>query len=195
MSASLLSFSRKWHRRIASLLFAFFFIVALTGLMLGWKFLFTKAVFENKTIHPSAKFKNWLPLDSLEKRASLSLNMILAKHHYQRSERAELRLAKGYISFLFPGNYNVQLDGATGETIRIEQKNGAWIQDIHDGAIIDSWIGNKSGVVKTVYSSIIGFSLLILTLSGFYLWYKPKKIKQKKNAAKAKKFSVVEVAG
>jgi uncharacterized iron-regulated membrane protein len=186
MQDSILSTSRKWHRRLASLFFAFFFIIAGTGLILGWKFLFTKTIYESAATGRTADFHQWLPLDSLEKKAALSLNSYLSKQ-VQHSDRVDVRLTKGTISFYFPGNYNVQLDGASGKIIRIEQKNGGWIQDLHDGAIIGSWIGIKSGAAKTIYSSVLGLSLLFLTVSGFYLWYKPKQIKRKRNIARSEK--------
>ena len=147
--------------------------------MLGWKSLFTKTIFENKLIVPSSSLRNWLPLDSLEGLATRSLNE-KTKSHFAQSDRIELRPAKGYINFAYKNYYNIQVDGATGTVVSIEQKNGGLIQDIHDGAIIDGWLGNKSGLSKKIYTTILGFALLLLTISGFYLWYKPKKVRQSK---------------
>ena len=72
------------------------------------------------------------------------------------------------------------MDGATGSPILIEKKYGSLIQDIHDGGIIDEWIGNKSAASKKIYTSILGLAFLLLTITGFYLWFKPKMIKQQK---------------
>jgi hypothetical protein len=147
--------------------------------MLGWKSIFTSTIFENKKIKPVVAIKNWLALDSLETLATVSLKEKI-KGDFAHAERIDLRPAKGYISFAYRHNYNVQVDGATGSTILIEQKNGSLIQDIHDGAIVDGWLGNNSGLSKKIYTSIIGLALLILTISGFYLWYKPRLIKRSK---------------
>ncbi|MDP4265614.1 MAG: PepSY domain-containing protein [Bacteroidota bacterium] len=182
MAGSWLQISRRWHRKIASLLFIFFFFISLTGLMLGWKSLFSKTVFEDKQVIPSASLRKWLPLDSLETMASHSLNE-KTREHFVHSERIELRPAKGYINFAYKKNYYIQVDGATGAALFIEQKNGGLIQDIHDGAIIDGWFNNRSGLSKKIYTTVLGLALLFLTISGFYLWYKPKQIKQTKNKA------------
>jgi uncharacterized iron-regulated membrane protein len=192
MSKSLLSSSRTWHRRIASLLFIFFFIVALTGLMLGWKSLFTKTIFDNKEIKAEKKLNKWLSLDTLEVLAAVALNE-KTNNHFTHAESIQLRLASGLINFLFKKKYYVQVDGGTGALIHIEQKNGGIIQDIHDGAIVDGWLHLNSEVAKTIYSTIMGLSLLFLVVSGFYLWFKPKQIKTQRKSARVEKFSNIEI--
>ncbi|HTI93306.1 MAG TPA: PepSY-associated TM helix domain-containing protein [Puia sp.] len=198
MAKSLLFFSRVWHRRISAALFVFFFIVAATGLMLGWKSLFTTTVFEDKKAKASTAFGNWLPLDSLERLAASSLEERVPGQRVHagsasglavyagsapglpvHAERAEVRIQKGYIDFQFKNYYYVQVDGGSGRTIRIEHKNGGWIQDLHDGAIVDGWLTNKWGISKKLYSSVIALALLALTISGIYLWYKPLLLKKR----------------
>ncbi|MDP4149641.1 MAG: PepSY-associated TM helix domain-containing protein [Bacteroidota bacterium] len=179
MSQSLLASSRIWHRRIASLLFIFFCLIGLTGLMLGWKAMFTNVIFDKRNVRAETALKKWLPLDSLEKLAVSSLNE-RTKGHFLHAENVLLKPSKGYINFSFEDYYNIQVDGGTGTAIHIEQKNGGWIQDIHDGAILDGLFASKSGVSKKAYTSIMALSLLFLAISGFYLWYKPRRIKQSK---------------
>jgi uncharacterized iron-regulated membrane protein len=180
MSASLLSTFRLWHRKLASLLFAFFFIISITGVMLGWKYLFTKSIFDNKEVKVETKLNKWLPLDSLEKLATVALNEKTSSK-FEHAENIQLKPAKGFINFSFKNNYTIQVDGATGAAIHIEQKNGGIIQDIHDGAIVGDWFNFKTATAKTIYSTIMGLSLLFLTISGTYLWWKPKQIKNSKN--------------
>ena len=180
MSKSLLLNSRVWHRKIASVLFIFFFFISLTGTLLAWKSAFTKTILENKTLEPSTALHAWLPVDSLEIMAVKSLNEKI-QGKYKHAEKIELKPSKGYISFSFKNYYTVQLDGATGIPLLIEQKAGGFIQDIHDGAIADSLYNGKSGIAKKVYSTTMGLALLFMTISGFYLWYKPKQLKNKKN--------------
>jgi uncharacterized iron-regulated membrane protein len=179
MSHSLLQTSRQWHRKIASLLFVFFFLISITGLMLGWKSIFTKIIFDNKKVTPSAALQKWLPLDSLEIFASVALYE-KTKNEFKHAESIQLRPAKGYINFIFKNNYNVQVDGATGTALHIEQKYGGLIQDIHDGAFVDGLFSSSAGLSKKIYTSVIGLALLFLTVSGFYLWYKPRQIKLSK---------------
>ena len=179
MSKSLLQQFRSFHRKIASVLFIFFLCISITAILLGWKAAFTKTIFENKKQIVSTTFKQWLPIDSLELLATAFLNE-KTNNHFIHSERVEVRLAKGYINFGFKNNFNIQLDGATGQPVLIEQKNGGLIQDIHDGAFVDGLVGSKSGLSKKIYSSIMGLALLMLTLTGIYLWLKPKQIKKQK---------------
>lgn len=180
MAKSLLLRSRVWHRKIASVLFIFFFIILITGIMLAWKYVFTKTIYDDPKIKAETSLRKWLSLDSLETLAVVSLNE-KASQKFKSAENIQLKPDKGYINFSFKNNYNIQVDGATGAPIHIEQKNGSFIQDIHDGAIVGDWFNLKSGLSKTIYSTLMGFALLFLTLSGFYLWWKPKQIKQSKN--------------
>ncbi|MEI8058804.1 MAG: PepSY domain-containing protein [Ferruginibacter sp.] len=183
MSKSLLLQSRVWHRNIASVLFIFFFFISLTAIMLAWKAVFTNVIFDDNKITASTSLQKWLPLDSLE---SIAVNTINEKtnNQFTHAENIQLKPAKGYINFSFKNNFNIQVDGATGNTIHIEQKNGSLIQDIHDGAIVDGWLTNKLGLSKKIYSTIMGLALLSLTLSGFWMWYKPKQLKQSKKNEK-----------
>lgn len=179
MAKSLLQLSRSWHRTVASLLFIFFLLISITGIMLGWKSIFSKIIYDNKKIQPSVKVNQWLAIDSLEKIATVYLNSKTGEQ-FEHAERIELRTAKGYINIQFKKYYSVQMDGASGGIIHIEQKTGGFIQDLHDGAIIDTWANFKSGIAKKTYTSFLGLALLFLTISGVYLWWKPKQIKQKR---------------
>ena len=178
MTKSLLAGSRIWHRRVSSILFVFFLLVCLTGLMLGWKSLFSTTVFALPKHSGKGHHGQWLPLDSLETAASESL----AEHTGMNAghpERADLRLSNGYIEFMFDKAYYVRVEGASGLVTLIERRYGGWVQDIHDGAIVDSWLGDKAGAAKKIYSTVVGAALLFLTLTGIYLWYKPLLIKRK----------------
>lgn len=183
MTKSLLSASRIWHRRVSSILFVFFLVVSLTGLMLGWKSLFSTTVYalsknaKNPKHGKDHQEQHWLPLDTLEIAAAGALTEHTGRNT-GHAERADIRLPGGYIEFLFDHSYYVRVEGGTGTVTGIERRYGGWIQDIHDGAIIDSWLGDKAGAVKKFYSTVIGAALLFLTGSGIYLWYKPLLIKK-----------------
>ena len=146
--------------------------------MLGWKSIFSSTIFENKSIMANKSSKKWLPLDSLDKLATQFVNQKLHTN-FLRSDKVELKLSKGSIIFFYK-NITAQIDGTSGSVILIEKKYGSLIQDIHDGAIMDELTNNKSGISKKIYSTVIGFTLLMLTITGFYLWYKPNTIKRKK---------------
>jgi len=71
----------------------------------------------------------------------------------------------------------VQLNAKTGVLQTVEKKAPEWIIKIHDGEIIDDLFKIKGGVAKIIYTSIMGLSLFFLTLSGFWMWFKPKQIR------------------
>lgn len=174
---SLLQQFRNLHKKFASVLFVFFFFIGLTGSLLSFKSAFTKVIFENKQISGESKLAAILPLDSLETIATSTLNE-KASTSFKKSEKVEIKLSKGTVIFYYKDAYSIQLNGASGAPIIIEKKFGGIIQDIHDGAILDSLLTNKLSLSKKVYSIIMGLSLLLLTITGTYMWYKPKMIKK-----------------
>jgi len=174
---SLLQQFRNLHKKFASVLFVFFFLIGLTGSLLSFKSAFTKVIFENKQISGESKLAAILPLDSLETIATSTLNE-KASTSFKKSEKVEIKLSKGTVIFYYKDAYSIQLNGASGAPILIEKKFGGIIQDIHDGAILDSLLTNKLSLSKKVYSIIMGLSLLLLTITGTYMWYKPKMIKK-----------------
>ncbi len=181
MSISILQRLRLVHRKIASILFIFFFIIAITGLLLGMKSIFTTTIFENKETFSAIKLLEALPLDSLEKIATVFINDH-TKNNFANVDRIEVRPSKGIAVAYYKKNYSVQLNAKNGKPILIEQKNGGIIQDIHDGAVLGNLFSNKAGgVAKTIYTLIIGISLLLMTITGIYLYYKPKQIKKAKS--------------
>jgi len=174
---SLLQQFRNLHKKFASVLFVFFFLIGLTGSLLSFKSAFTKVIFENKQIIGETKLAAILPLDSLETIATSTLNE-KASTSFKKSEKVEIKLSKGTVIFYYKDAYSIQVNGASGAPILIEKKFGGIIQDIHDGAIVDSLLTNKLSLSKKVYSIIMGLSLLLLTITGTYMWYKPKMIKK-----------------
>ena len=158
-------------------MFVFFFLIGLTGSLLSFKSAFTKIIFENKQVNAESKIGSILPLDSLEKIATSILNE-KANTKFKKSEKVEIKITKGTVLFYYKDAYSIQLNGASGEPILIEKKFGGIIQDVHDGAILDNLFTNKLSLSKKVYSIIMGLSLLLLTITGTYLWYKPKMIKK-----------------
>ena len=52
-------------------------------------------------------------------------------------------------------------------------------EKIHDGSIVDYLI-TKSNFIKITYSSFLSIGLIFMSISGVFLWYLPKKIKERK---------------
>ncbi len=174
---TLLQKFRNLHRKFASVLFVFFSIVAITASLLAFKSSFSTTLFENKKANTEARYDQFLGLDTLESLATAQINKF-AKTKFTQSERADVKLAKGTVVFYYKDALSIQVDPTNGAAILVEKKYGGIIQDIHDGAILDSLIKNKSSYFKKGYTLIMGFSLLLLTITGTYLWYKPRLIKK-----------------
>jgi hypothetical protein len=84
------------------------------------------------------------------------------------------------VNFVFNNHFwGIQIDCATGKLLHIEERRSDYIEKIHDGSIIDFYIGNKGGQFKLVYTSIMGLALLTFTITGFWLWYGPKRMRKR----------------
>ncbi len=184
--AKVLRIFRKIHRTTGALLFIFFFFISVTGLLLGWK-KNTNGIFlpesQNGT---STELVNWLPVDSLHTIACNTLHTSVSPDLSLELDRIDIRKDKGMVKFVFVEQYNeIQLDGATGNVLSIGQRKSDFLENVHDGSILDEYLGT-SGVIKLIYTTVMGVSLLMFTITGFWLWYGPKKMRKTgKNNPKA----------
>ncbi|MBX2890058.1 MAG: hypothetical protein KF734_03965 [Saprospiraceae bacterium] len=72
-------------------------------------------------------------------------------------ERIDVRHDKGMLKFVFAEQYvGMQMDGATGKLLHLEQRRSGFIENIHDGSILDKYVGTSNGQLKLVYTSITG---------------------------------------
>jgi hypothetical protein len=172
---------RKIHRWIASGLFVFFFFIAATGLVLGWKKNSNGYLLADSQKGVSTNSKDWLSVDSLHSIAVKIYSDSIDAVNRPTVERIDIRPSKGMVKFVFSENYlAIQLDCTTGNLLHFERRRADFIEHLHDGTILDNLFKNKNGLFKLSYTTIMGISLLLLTISGFWLWYNPKRIKQKK---------------
>jgi hypothetical protein len=82
------------------------------------------------------------------------------------------------VKFVFiDGFWGIQLDGATGKLLHIETRRSDFIEKVHDGSILDLYFETSNGQIKVIYTSIMGIALLIFTITGFWLWYGPKRMR------------------
>ncbi len=176
--AKLLRTFRKIHRFTGAFLFAFFFIVAITGLLLGWKKNSNGLILADSYKGTSKNLKDWLPLDQLRQNAGKFLHEKVDPNLSLELDRIDVRQDKGMVKFIFVEDYwAIQVDGATGELLHVERRNADFIENIHDGSIIDKYLGTN-GYFKLFYTSIMGSALLIFTITGFWLWIGPKRMKK-----------------
>lgn len=161
----------------------FFLIVSLSGLMLGWKKNSFGLILPESSKGKSSDIKTWLPWDSLRAVAIKALHDSVSSTLSPKLERIDARPQKGIVKFVFEDNYwEVQVDGMTGKVLQIDQRRSDIIENIHDGTILDVLFNTKNDQFKLSYTSIMGGALLMLIITGGWLWYGPKKIRRKKHS-------------
>lgn len=178
--AKVLRIFRKIHRTSGILLFVFLLFISLTGILLGWKKHSNGWLLAKSYQGSSTNLKDWLPLDSLEKNAYSILHDSLGNHLSNKIARIDIRKNKGMVKFTFEDHYwGIQLDGATGKLLHIERRRSDFIEKVHDGSILDMYFGTTAEQIKLIYTSIMGLSLLVFTITGIWLWYGPKRMRKR----------------
>jgi uncharacterized iron-regulated membrane protein len=185
--AKILRIARKLHRTTGALLFIFFFIVAITGLLLGWKKHSGGIILPKSYQGKSTDMKNWLPVDVLHQKALTIAREQISPDLSPELERIDFRPDKGMVKFVFVQDYwGLQIDCTTGELLHLERRHSDLIENIHDGSILDYLIDTDGGQFKLVYTTIMGGALLLFTISGFWLWYGPKRFRATSNLHREK---------
>lgn len=169
---------RKLHKWISVPLFLFMFLIGVTGLLLGWKK-------QTNLLPPTEKGQNnnsavWLSIDSLQKIAlSYSENTLQLP---SKIDRLDIRPTKGVVKIVFAQHFTeLQIDCTTGSILSVKQRQSDFIEKIHDGSILDYWFQNSSDAVKLFYTTVVSSGLILLSFSGFWLWYNPIRIKKQKS--------------
>jgi hypothetical protein len=168
---------RKIHKWLAVPLFLFMFFFGTTGFLLGWKK-------QTNLLPPTQKgaqiqADKWLTIDSLQQIA-----VQFAEDSLHRSgviDRIDIRPQKGIAKFIFENHFTeLQIDCSTGEVLSVGQKTSDIIEKIHDGSIIDYFIKVDQDPFKLAYTTMASLGLVLLSISGFWMWYNPKRIKKMK---------------
>lgn len=177
--AKTLRVARKMHRTTGICLFVFFFFISVTGLLLGWKKHSQGYLLAKTSVGVSSNLSIWLPLDSLRNIAVKLLRDSVSAQLSPELDRIDIRPEKGVVKFVFSEHYwGLQLDGTTGKLLQIERRRADFIEKVHDGSIVDQYLGLKNGAFKLFYTSIMGLALLLFTITGFWLWYGPKRMRK-----------------
>jgi hypothetical protein len=178
-SARRIRYFRKIHRQTAVLLFLAFFIMAGTGLLLAWKKNSGGLILAKTESGTSTDLSQWLPLDSLKSAAVSFLHDSISPSLSPEVDRMDVRPAKGIVKFTFIGHYKgLQVDGATGKILKVENRNSDLIEQIHDGSILDFLFGTGNDIFKLIYSTIMGIALLLFTITGVWIWWGPKRMRK-----------------
>jgi hypothetical protein len=165
---------RKWHRQMGIISLAAFLLMAVTGVLLIWKknsngYLLAETQ-QGKGTNP----KDWVKIDSLQKSA---IDCLIKNNPGEDTaiDRVDVRPDKGVAKVTFKNHYTaIQVDLTTGLPIHIETRRADFIEQLHDGSLFDSLAG--TGFIKLLYGTLTGLLLTFLAVSGFFLWYNPKKI-------------------
>jgi len=169
--ARVLRSTRSIHRWTGLALFVFFFVIGITSVLLGWK-KDSDYLMPPTSRGSSTDLTEWLPTDRLLTIAQTTLRDSLGPAYSTEIDRIDYRPGKGSIKFLFDGHYQeVQLDGATGTLLSLGTRRSDFIERIHDGSIV-------SDTTKVVYSTVMGLATVVFTVSGFWLWYGPRRMRR-----------------
>lgn len=162
---------RSIHRWIGISIALFMIITSTTGVMLGWKKnveLLQPATLKGGTLDVT----KWVSFERVSQSALSAIDSVTNEKN--SIDRLDVRFDKGIIKVLFTeGYWEAQVDAATGKTLSVAQRHADWIEHIHDGSIINDSF-------KLIYTNYIGFGLLFLSITGFWLWYGPKRIRKAK---------------
>lgn len=180
--AGIINLFRRIHRDTTVFLFLFFLIISVSGVLLGWKKNSGGYLLPETRQGTSSELSAWLPLDSLITNAAQFLHDSISPALAADPERIDIRKDKGVIKLIYSDHfYEVQLDGVSGELLQIKKRRSDFIEKIHDGSILDYYLNTGSNVFKLIYTSLMGISLLLFTVTGFWLWYGPKRMKSARN--------------
>lgn len=178
--AQVIRIFRKLHRMTGILLVSFFLVISVTTLLLGWKKHSGDVIMPQTRQGISSNLEEWIPLNQLHLMAVDSMETHVPKYAPFVLDRMDVRKDEGIIKFSFKNNYlEIQLDASSGQILSIGTRRADLFEAIHDGSILDTWFDTSHGQFKLIYTTTMGSGLLLFTISGFWLWYGPKRMKKK----------------
>ncbi len=167
------------HKVAGICLFVFVIAIGITGLLLGWKKNSNGYLLAETSKGTSRDSNSWITLDSIQKIA-VNYYAKFSGNENAEVDRMDVRPDKGIIKVSFVGGYDgIQLDLSTGKILLQEKRRADFIEHLHDGSWFDSRFGWDSGVFKLIYTTVMGLSLVLFSVSGFWLWYGPKRMRMK----------------
>lgn len=176
---------RKVHRYTGALLFIFFLFVSVTGILLGWKKNSNEWLLPDTHKGTSSELKDWLPIDSLHAIAINVFKDSISQNLSTDLDRIDIRNSKGSVKFIFEQhNWGIQLDGATGQVLNIGKRRSDFLENIHDGSVLDDFFKTDGNTFKLIYTSLLGSALFLFTTTGFWLWFGPKRLRRARREVK-----------
>ena len=165
---------RSWHRWASLGLVALVVVSSITGLALAWKKNVDVLQPPTRT-GETASLDEWLPVHRLAATASGALAETLDTDDPARltPERLDLRPGDGIAKVVFPGTWEVQVDGATAEVLSVARRHSDWIEALHDGSILGDGF-------KLLAMNALGLGLLSLAATGVWVWYGPRRLRRER---------------
>ena len=162
---------RRLHKTVAIPLVALLFLIGITGLLLTWKD-------ELKLKPPSQNIVQQQNLIGLESIENIAINYSDSLNLDNTINRIDYRPSKGIAKVRFEYHFTeLQINCYTGDIISVKQRTADIIEMIHDGSIIDYLFKSDSHYTKLLYSTLTSLGLILLSISGFMMWLRPKQIK------------------
>jgi hypothetical protein len=161
---------------VAVPLFAFMFLIGLTGVLLGWKR--QTGISPATMTGTSDKASSWISLDSIQKIAFARVSILQLDPEI---DRIDIRPDKGIAKVVFVKHYTeLQIDCTTGKLLSEEARLHDFVEHLHDGTILDRLLVTRNDPVKTTYTTITSLALMTLSLSGFFMWLNPRRMRKMK---------------
>ena len=167
LSKSLRSY-RKIHKWIGLVLALFLLLSAITGILLGWKK--DIALLQPPTQKGvNQSLEKYQSVEALAKASLAAVDSLgLTADNF---DRIEYRPSKGIAKVIFDsGSWEVQVDATNLEILSVAKRHSDWIEHIHDGSIVSDFF-------KLISMNILGIGLVFLIVTGLWLWYGPKRIR------------------
>ena len=153
----------------------FLLVVGITGLLITWK---DELRFQPPSAKVESKNGPLLPIQTLHDNA---VAYIESMELSTEINRIDYRPSKGMAKVRFEEHFTeLQIDCYTGAIISEKTRTADIIEGIHDGSIIDFYFSDSYKPSKLIYSTFTSLTLIFLSISGFWLWMNPKRIKKKK---------------
>lgn len=162
---------RSIHKWVGISVVLFMLVTSSTGVLLGWKK--NVNLLQPPTLRGgNTTYKDWISFEKVITTATLAIDSVTGRAI--EMDRMDVRPERALVKVTYKEYWEVQVDLATGKILSVAQRHADWIEHIHDGSII-------SDGFKLMYTNYIGLGLLLLSLTGFWLWYGPRRIRKLKS--------------
>lgn len=151
------------HLWLGILTTAIVLLVSITGILLNHKR--PLGLMPEVEHQPSGAFTGALPLAQLAGRAESAVSPEIAAAGI---DRMDVRPRNGFVKVRFRNRaaMEVTLDLNTGQVLHVGERNDVFLEKLHSGEIFgDGWV---------LLSDLAAVALVLLLLSGYWLWLYPK---------------------